>query len=117
MKFLVDAHLPRTLCALFRAAGHDAIHTSELPDGNRTADAVINDVSVRQGYAVISKDTDFYYSHLLTHRPHKLVLVRTGNIGVRDLRALFQQHLPAIIHALETSSLVELNRSEILIIT
>ena len=41
MKFLVDAHLPPGLCALLRAAGHDALHTRELPAQNQTADQVI----------------------------------------------------------------------------
>ncbi len=27
MKFLIDAHLPPSLRAVFQAAGHDAIHT------------------------------------------------------------------------------------------
>ena len=77
---------------------------------------MINDVSVQEERVVISKDTDYYYSHLLAQRPHKLLLVRTGNIGGRDLRELFQRHLPAVVQALEASSLVELDRSEIRII-
>lgn len=116
MKFLVDAHLPSALCELLRTAGHDAIHTSELPDRNQTADSVINAVSVQQERIVISKDTDFYYSHLLVRKPYKLLLIRTGNIGVRDLCDLFRRHLAVIIRALETSSLVELDRSEMRII-
>ena len=113
MKFLLDAHLPPALCRLLCEVGHDAIHTSDLPDKNRTTDSLINAVSIQQDRVVVSKDTDFYYSHLLSQRPQKLLLIRTGNISVRDLVELFRRHLPAIIQALEVSSLVELDRSEI----
>lgn len=65
MKFLVDAHLPRSLCNVLAAQGHDAIHTMNLPDGNDTKDSVINHVSLADGRVVITKDTDFYCSHLL----------------------------------------------------
>ena len=116
MNFLVDAHLPPALGQWLRTAGHDAIHASELPAKNQTTDTVINEISAQQDRVVISKDTDFYYSHVLTGKPHKLLLIRNGNIRVRDLRHLFQQHLPAILQALETNSLVELDHSEIRIV-
>jgi predicted nuclease of predicted toxin-antitoxin system len=45
MKFLADAHLPRELVSLLRDAGHDAIHTRDLPLRNRTPDEVINQIS------------------------------------------------------------------------
>ena len=38
MNFLVDAHLPRHLALLLREQGHDAIHTLDLAEGNRTTD-------------------------------------------------------------------------------
>ena len=31
MNFTVDAHLPPGLCAVLQAAGHDALHTRQLP--------------------------------------------------------------------------------------
>jgi predicted nuclease of predicted toxin-antitoxin system len=117
MKFLVDAHLPLGLCALLQAAGHDAIHTSRLPARNKTSDQVINDLSVTDTRIVISKDTDFYYSHVLHDRPWKLLLVRTGNIRTRELKELFQRQLPAILQALENNSLVELDRGSVQIVT
>ena len=40
MKFLVDAQLPSRLAQRLVAAGHDAIHTLELPEGNRSSGAV-----------------------------------------------------------------------------
>jgi predicted nuclease of predicted toxin-antitoxin system len=113
MKFLVDAHLPPGLCALLQAAGHDAIHTSRLPAQNMTSDQVINELSVTETRIVISKDTDFYYSHVLHGRPWKLLLLRTGNIRTRDLKELFHRQLPAILQALENNSLVELDRASV----
>jgi len=113
VRFLVDAHLPPGLCALLNAAGHDAIHTSGLPAHNATPDRLINELSCSEQRVVISKDTDFYYSHVLHHRPWKLLLVRTGNIGTRELRELFGRQLPAIIEALEKNSLVELDRTSV----
>ena len=42
MKFLVDAQLPRRLVYRLQEAGHEAIHTLDLPLGNRTPDRVIS---------------------------------------------------------------------------
>ena len=117
MKFLVDAHLPPGLCALLHAAGHDAIHTAGLPAQNKTPDRVINELSVPDQRVVISKDTDFYYSHVLYQRPWKLLLVRTGNLRTRELKELFQRQLPAIVRALESHSLVEMDRTSVQVVT
>ena len=38
MKFIVDAQLPRRLALRLTAAGQDAIHTLDLPKGNRTTE-------------------------------------------------------------------------------
>lgn len=116
MRFLVDAHLPPGICVFLQLAGHDAIHTMQLPAQNQTTDQVINDLSVRDQRVVISKDTDFYYSHLLQQRPHKLLLIRTGNIRTCELKVLFEAHLTEITQALEANSLVELDRSEVRIV-
>ena len=66
MKFLVDAHLPKRLASFLNAEGHDAIHTRDLPVGNRTSDATINQVSMAEQRIVITKDSDFMDSHLLS---------------------------------------------------
>src|ERR1700722_4509805 len=116
MKFLVAAHLPRALCRLLKAAGHDARHTLELPAKNLTTDNAINLLSSKQKLVVISKDTDFYYSHLLRQEPYKLILVRIGNIGISDLSKIFARNLPAIEAALKKHSLIELHLSELRVV-
>ncbi len=69
MKFLIDAHLPPTLRAVFQAEGHDAIHTLDLPDQNGSSGDMLNEISLAEFRVVVTKDTDFYYSHLLHGRP------------------------------------------------
>lgn len=110
MKFLIDAQLPRKLCGVLARHGHDAIHTLDLSSGNQTVDASINRRSMDDARVVISKDTDFFYSHTLHGRPWKLLLIKTGNISVHDLCSLFERNLAAMITALESHSLVEIDQ-------
>jgi predicted nuclease of predicted toxin-antitoxin system len=116
MKFLLDAHMPPSLRQLFLDAGHDAIHTLDLPEQNASRDGVLNQVSLDQQRVVVTKDTDFFHSHLLQGRPWKLVLVRTGNMGLKDTRAMFAAHLSAIALALETCTLVELDSKSVTVV-
>jgi predicted nuclease of predicted toxin-antitoxin system len=116
MKFLVDAHLPPSLCGLLQAAGHDAIHTSQLTAQNQTPDEALNEVSMKEQRVVATKDSNFYHSHLLHGKPWKLLLIRTGNIRTRELKRLFEQHLPAIVTALEQNSLVELDHQAVKVV-
>jgi len=108
---LIDAHLPRSLCTLLARFHHDAIHTLDLPGGNATKDGVINQVSVAEQRIVVSKETDFFYSHMLQGRPWKLLLVETGNISTRDLRALFERNISEIETALQSHTLVQIDRA------
>ena len=110
MKFLVDAHLPLAICRILKAAGHDVVHTRDLPAGNATTDAEINRISTTQQRIVISKDADFFYSHTLHGQPWKLVLVRTGNLNRAALAAIFERHVRSIETALADNTLIELDR-------
>jgi predicted nuclease of predicted toxin-antitoxin system len=113
MKFLLDAHLPRRLCAVLAQHGHDAVHTLDLPAKNMTRDRDINQISLFEQGVVVSRDADFFYSHLLQARPWKLLLVRTGNISTGDLCDLFERNLPVIEAALQSNTLVELDRASV----
>ena len=89
MKFLVDAQLPRRLARWLKNAGHDALHTLDLPKGNRTPDHEINTISITEKRVVITKDEEFVARFLLVHEPYKLLLVSTGNIDNRTLESIF----------------------------
>jgi len=115
MKFLVDAHLPKRLALHLRAAGHDTIHTLDLPLRNRTPDAIINEISVLEQRVVVTKDADFRDSHLINDQPFKLLLVSTGNISNNELLNLFVQNLSRIVSAFENCSYIELDRHHLTI--
>ena len=115
MKFIVDAHLPRRLVLHLRATGHDALHTLDLPEGNRTTDADINTLLLREERIVMTKDADFVNSIFLNHQPYKLLLISTGNIKNADLDALIAAQLPALVAAFATCDFVELTRSTLIV--
>ena len=108
MRFLVDAQLPVRLARRLAEAGHDAVHTSELSDGNHTTDAEITRRADDEDRVVVTKDWDFRDSHLLRSVPRRLLLVATGNITNNDLLSLFDRHLDAIVAAQEEAPFVEL---------
>ncbi len=114
MKFLVDAQLPRRLISQLRDAGHEALHTLDLPLGNRTPDSVLDELSLREGYIVITKDADFVNSFLLYHRPYKLLLVSTGNIRNPELESLFMSNLEGIADKFDTFDFIEITRKAII---
>lgn len=110
MKFLVDAQLPRRLASRLRKMGYDAVHTLDLPHGNRTTDAEINDLSEHEDRIVVTKDSDFVHSFLLTRKPPKLLLISTGNSTNKELEALLLPQVPAIVAAFTMYNYIELNR-------
>ena len=113
MKFLVDAQLPRRFCGWLTEVGYDAVHTLELPQGNRTTDNEILDTAEREQRIVVTKDDDFVQSFLITGRPKRLLLVSTGNIANDKLELIVRGHILEITQAFESASFVELGRESL----
>jgi predicted nuclease of predicted toxin-antitoxin system len=90
------------------AAGCNAIHTLDLPDGNRTTDSQVTELADRELRIVVTKDADFVDSHILHARPAKLLLVSTGNISNRDLESLIVPLIPDIVREFQLHSFLEL---------
>lgn len=115
MRFLVDAQLPALLATLLNKRGHEAIHTSSLPAGNRSTDQQICIIADAQGRIVVTKDADFRNSHLLSGSPRRLLIVTTGNITNGALLELVGAGLAVIIRAFESSDFVELGPDALII--
>ncbi len=108
MKFLLDAHIPPSLARLLRDRGHDVKLCAELPAAHLSKDGALNECSLREQRVVVTKDVDFWHSLVLQGRPWKLLLVRTGNLRLKDFLSWFGQKLPDAEAALEAGSLYEL---------
>jgi len=111
MRFLIDAHLPASLAAFF--PGHDVVHTAGLAKGNLTTDSAINTLSVLEERILITKDTDFYYSFIASRKPYKLVLVKLGNMRIKDLKQYFENNAPKLISLLEEHAFIILEPGRI----
>ena len=115
MRFLVDTQLPKRLCRVLTEMGHDAVHVSDLPNGNRSTDAEVIAAADEEGRVLVSKDSDFRHSHLLRGQPSRLLAIVTGNVSNTDLLGLFSTNIGRILSALDESSFVELGATSLVV--
>ena len=115
MRFLVDAQLPLRLARSLAASGHDVVHSSQLPDGNRTPDSALASLADSDDRIVMTKDRDFEVSHLVRQQPRRLLLITTGNIANNDLLDLVTRNLTLIEGAFEGADFVELSSVSVII--
>jgi predicted nuclease of predicted toxin-antitoxin system len=114
MKFIIDAQLSYRLAKFIANKGFDVIHTDDLPNRERTSDNEIRSIAKRDNRIVISKDKDFYDSHLLQKSPAKLLLISTGNIVNRELLEIFENNWSNIVVLFSDFNLLELTNSELI---
>jgi predicted nuclease of predicted toxin-antitoxin system len=100
---------------LIRASGFEAVHTLDLPEGNRTTDRIINELSIEEQYILVTKDADFVESFLLQRKPGKLLLVSTGNIANDELESLFHSSLQKIADGFGTFDFIEIARTVVIV--
>jgi predicted nuclease of predicted toxin-antitoxin system len=114
VKFVVDAQLPVRLAVALTAAGHDAVHTLNLPDKNRSSDLYITRLADSEGRVVISKDGDFVTSYIVHGSPLRRLQISTGNMSSSILLPLVLGNLDRIAVAFESVAYVELTTSTII---
>ena len=94
MKFIVDAQLPLKLAVALNSAGHDAVHTLNLPDKNRSSDTFITRLADSDARIVISKDADFVTSHMVNRSPLRLLQIYREFAKLSFAAADFEQSGP-----------------------
>ncbi|MEL7162024.1 MAG: DUF5615 family PIN-like protein [Bacteroidota bacterium] len=115
MRIIVDANLPRVVAKIFSDLSHDAIHASQLPEGNDTKDGDIL-IFAADDAIIVSKDRDFYHSFLMQGKPTQLVFVRFNNLLFREIKSLFIEVAPKIIDLLGQHDLLEIYEDKIVVI-
>jgi predicted nuclease of predicted toxin-antitoxin system len=71
---------------------------------------------VLEDRALITKDNDFYYSFVAARKPARLVLVKLGNMRLKDLLHYFERNAATIVQLLETHSFLILEKESIRIL-
>ncbi|GMQ24893.1 hypothetical protein Aoki45_15750 [Algoriphagus sp. oki45] len=112
MRFLLDANIPPSLAE--ELGGHEVFTSQSLPEGNASKDSEIIKFTLDHDAILVSKDFDFYHSFLQGRKPRKLILVKLGNMKIRELRSYFRKNLPKIIELFVTTSMIILTPEEIL---
>jgi len=114
MKLIVDAQLPVKLCEILLQLGLESIHVDKLPKGDETLDKEITKLADLEDLFVVTKDVDFYHSHMALGQPRKLFLITTGNLKNRQLFDLFRNNAIIVKNALKKSTFVELSNEGII---
>ena len=115
MRVLVDAQLPRRLARWLTAHGHDAVHTLDLPDGNRTSDDALAGRADGEDRILATKDADFVRSHLLAGTPRRLWLVSTGNLPNAALERIVAEHIERLGAVFDDASFVEMTATALVV--
>jgi predicted nuclease of predicted toxin-antitoxin system len=89
--------------------GIHVLHTSDLPDANRTSDGVVMRLADDEGRVLVTKDADFVSSHLMRRTPRRLLLVSLGNTTNARLMTVLSREWDSILAALEETPFVELS--------
>jgi predicted nuclease of predicted toxin-antitoxin system len=91
MKLLFDQNLSPRLPRLLSDIYADTAHVREI--GLRDAsDIVIWEHAKENGFAIVSKDSDFQQRSLLLGSPPKFIWLRVGNCPVKTVEDLLRRH-------------------------
>ena len=95
MKLLFDQNLSPRLSQLLADIYAGSVHVREvgLHDAN---DGVIWEYAKANGYAIVSKDSDFQQRSLLNGAPPKFIWLRVGNCTVAHTESLLRTYSTAI---------------------
>ncbi len=95
MKLLFDQNLSRRLLRDIEAAFPGSQHVADV---NLTAkdDEIVWRFAADQGFAIISKDSDFFHRALLRGHPPKVIHLRGGNCSTQHVRKLIMDNAALI---------------------
>lgn len=91
MKLLFDENLPPSLVRRLADLYPDSAHVHNLGLGS-TDDELIWSHAKANGFAIVTKDSDFQERSALRGPPPKVIWIRVGNSTVDDLAELLRRH-------------------------
>jgi predicted nuclease of predicted toxin-antitoxin system len=95
VKLLLDENLPPSLAQEIQTAFPGSGHVLGLGLGGRS-DREIFQFAGKGGFAILTKDDDFEALSVQYGAPPKIVLLKVGNLLLRDLHSLVASKLPDV---------------------
>jgi len=92
VKLLLDQNLSRMLVRRLSNEYPESVHVAEV-DLDTAADRDIWEYAGEQGYAIVSKDSDFRQLALLFGPPPHVVWLRVGNVSTGVIEALLRRNV------------------------
>ncbi len=113
MKLLIDAQLPILLNTILNELGYYSVYVDSLLNGDESSDTEIINYADEHKLIVVTKDSDFFYSHSPQNKPIKLLLVSTGNIKNKQLLDIFRKNHLQLSELFKTVNFVEISSNGI----
>ncbi len=101
MKLLFDQNLSPRLVKDISDSFSGSDHVNSLNLG-AVADSVVWDFARREGFTIVSKDSDFADMALLYGQPPKVITITLGNCSTAQIESLLRMRTTAI-HEFEAS--------------
>ena len=96
MKLLVDHNLPPRLIPAIEPQFPGSVHVADVGLATATDEAVWG-YARDHGFTIVSKDSDFHQRSFVRGHPPRVVWLRRGNGGTRELIAMVQEHADDIL--------------------
>ena len=92
MKLLFDQNLSFRLPNLLQMHFPDSIHVKSL-DFQQASDTKIWEYARANGYAIVSKDSDFHQRSLVVGAPPKVIWIQRGNCSTDEIQNMLTNHI------------------------
>lgn len=91
MKLLLDENLSPKLTEMLSDVYPDSAHVEHLGLGN-TSDKTVWEYAKSNGFAIVSKDSDFQELSTLYGHPPKFIWLRRGNCSTRQIEVILRSN-------------------------
>ncbi len=99
MKLLLDQNLSHRILPAITSIFPESRHVKDF-GMSEADDTAIWNLADREGFAIVSKDSDFLYRSLLAKGHPKVIQLRVGNCSSRQIQELIIREKASIQHFL-----------------
>ena len=96
MKLLLDANISWRLMPLLSEQFGECIHVNQTELAKPAKDTEIWNYAATNGFIIVTQDSDFLNLFATRGYPPKIILLRTGNISVKEAGEILVQAKPTI---------------------